>query len=1402
MALISLPITTLNNPLTRKCFALLLKVLNVIESSGFTLKKHVKEYDAGRKNMIERVLTILDAFAQYSILAEADRKILKTPSKRIKVETLQKKPQEQPKRKQESESEAFEHGFSLIKGDKMEQYNYFENVARYANFKDLLLKGLVLSGNLSMQHAFAEEIMAIYRSFKGKDPNHAHAVLIPYMVQTMVMETLEREVNCEQFYKLLCGMIKDSSKAELLRLPVNFKEEIKAISNYIKGHGVKENKSTDTDYVIIGLMDLLAALAEKFPEEKECVGQEYEIVREVLQECLFEFPKSGNRAKAFTSLPPKCKSQPARRAAFNLLSTLCCDSPKNLIQTLSYLTPIHANAAWRTKRISDWNIIPESGDKSTTGYVGLKNLGCICYMNSLLQQFYMIPSFRNDVLSVVDPKKETNPDENVLFQTQCLFSALTESVKQYYNPKIFCHALKDWEGKSINVLEQMDVDEFFNLFLDRLETSIKNTPQQDTIKKHFGGIFANQLLCKDCPHSSVREEPFLALNLQVKNKKSLQQCLESFVEGEMLQGSNAYHCEKCDKKVTTLKRTCIKRLPKHLICVLKRFDINYDTMQKFKINEYCEFPMKINMENYTEEGLARKDKEKEREKARKEGRDLDESTGKKEKEYPKEYYEYKLTGVVIHIGTADAGHYYSLIMDREKEGIPENERWYEFNDTMVDNYNPDEIKEDAFGGEERLGGVEGWKSLGKIRNAYLLFYERASTYEPPEDDDDESSDKVTVIKKQEKPQCPTETIIPTEIHKAIEAENIKYWYNKFMFHDDYFNFALNLALTWNSSENVLEKYPSKNVDYHLLNIKEDISKTHGFQSVKHIVPKEEKLSLSLEDSREASMSVAKYVLTVLLTTVCRSKAKESVPDFIDISKAYLNKHPKIAQWLLWQFSNGKVISEFLLESCEIEMRRAAVGLLYCAMLRAFVVECSVIVEADPEKSKLINFANCWFNQLPGCRKYTIHFEQFFQIISRLSFLGPEIRQSLLKMGALRRLLGFWSSDNETKWNDFSDVKYTENERPELGLPSAVDERFQSPFEELYAARREKLYQEAEPSYTFLLEAISLLLRSTGFNEKAIDSPYCMKGFQAGLEECVKSIVLSPKTINGLIADCRSNLANVALVQALVHISWENMEAKYAIIRGITLGMIQSEWDGLRKYFYFFKEMLRHKDSMQSVCTDMAQKELLTALFSAKKAYYATFYSIKFVLCLAQEVPLVAEWCNKNPDKWEWMFTWLENNPYPSFEHKETRPFRSPNQNVLALTRGTGIITAEEQATWKNITGGYVSHLDQLKKGLKLDIQEEIGSNETLYYEKFFNNQIVECNDLRAQSWDRSIVKRVLDEMLYLQPEHLSERYAEWVEVEANNIAKAGTHTVGKPTVEEGSKDPYSSDDSPLDDDLL
>jgi len=67
----------------------------------------------------------------------------------------------------------------------------------------------------------------------------------------------------------------------------------------------------------------------------------------------------------------------------------------------------------------------------------------------------------------------------------------------------------------------------------------------------------------------------------------------------MLEGDNAYHCNECNKKVNTLRRTCLKKLPNHLMMIMKRFEFDFDTMAKLKVNDYCEFPTKLNLEPFT-----------------------------------------------------------------------------------------------------------------------------------------------------------------------------------------------------------------------------------------------------------------------------------------------------------------------------------------------------------------------------------------------------------------------------------------------------------------------------------------------------------------------------------------------------------------------------------------------------------------------------------------------------------------------------------------------------------------------------------------------------------------------------------------------------------------------------------
>lgn len=109
--------------------------------------------------------------------------------------------------------------------------------------------------------------------------------------------------------------------------------------------------------------------------------------------------------------------------------------------------------------------------------------------------------------------------------------------------------------------------------------------------------------------------------------------------------------------------------------------------------------------------------------------------------YPAEYYQYDLSGIVVHSGTADSGHYYSFIKDHEH---PESGKWYELNDHIVRDFDPNDIPGETFGGDEiyTTYNMQQMKST-KWRNAYLLFYTR----KVPEDIQDSADEAETEASK-------------------------------------------------------------------------------------------------------------------------------------------------------------------------------------------------------------------------------------------------------------------------------------------------------------------------------------------------------------------------------------------------------------------------------------------------------------------------------------------------------------------------------------------------------------------------------------------------------------------------------------------------------------------------------
>ena len=88
----------------------------------------------------------------------------------------------------------------------------------------------------------------------------------------------------------------------------------------------------------------------------------------------------------------------------------------------------------------------------------------------------------------------------------------------------------------IDIHNQMDVEEFYSLLFDRLESQSMTESERKKLRSIYGGQLVQQIKSKECEHVSERLEPFSAIQCDINGKKTLQESLQAYVDGEVLEG--------------------------------------------------------------------------------------------------------------------------------------------------------------------------------------------------------------------------------------------------------------------------------------------------------------------------------------------------------------------------------------------------------------------------------------------------------------------------------------------------------------------------------------------------------------------------------------------------------------------------------------------------------------------------------------------------------------------------------------------------------------------------------------------------------------------------------------------------------------------------------------------------
>ncbi|XP_036316314.1 probable ubiquitin carboxyl-terminal hydrolase FAF-X isoform X8 [Pipistrellus kuhlii] len=1007
-------------------------------------------------------------------------------------------------------------------------------------------------------------------------------------------------------------------------------------------------------------------LAFQTPEKKYHIGCEKggaSLIKELIDD--FIFPASNVYLQYMRNgeLPaeqaiPVCSSPATINAGFELLVALAVGCVRNLKQIVESLTEMYyiGTAITTCEALTEWEYLPPVGPRPPKGFVGLKNAGATCYMNSVIQQLYMIPSIRNGILAIegtgsdvdddmsgdekqdnesnVDPrddvfgypqqfedkpalsKTEDRKEYNigVLRHLQVIFGHLAASRLQYYVPRGFWKQFRLW-GEPVNLREQHDALEFFNSLVDSLDEALKALGHPAMLSKVLGGSFADQKICQGCPHRYECEESFTTLNVDIRNHQNLLDSLEQYVKGDLLEGANAYHCEKCNKKVDTVKRLLIKKLPPVLAIQLKRFDYDWERECAIKFNDYFEFPRELDMEPYTVAGVAKLEGDSvtpESQLIQQNEQSESEAAGSTK---------YRLVGVLVHSGQASGGHYYSYIIQRN--GVDgERNRWYKFDDGDVTECKMDddeEMKNQCFGGEymgevfDHMMKRMSYRRQKRWWNAYILFYERLDTI-------DQGDELVRYISELAVTSRPRQIVMPSAIERSVRKQNVQFMHNRMQYSLEYFQFMKKL-LTCNGV--YLNPPPGQD----------------------HLLP----------EAEEITMISIQLAARFLFTTGFHTKkvVRGSASDWYDALCILLRHSKNVRFWfahnVLFNVSNR--FSEYLLECPSAEVRGAFAKLIvFIAHFSLQDGPCpSPFASPGPSSQAYDNLSlsdhllRAVLNLLRReVSEHGRHLQQYFNLFVMYANLGVAEKTQLLKLSV-----------------------------PATFMLVSLDEGPGPPIKYQYAELG-KLYSVV--SQLIRCCNVSSRMQSSINGNPPLPNPFGDPNLSQPIMPIQQNVadILFVRTsyVKKIIEDCSNSEETVKLLRFCC---WENPQFSSTVLSELLWQVAYSYTYELRPYLDLLLQILLIEDSWQTHRIHNALKGipddrdgLFDTIQRSKNHYQKRAYQcIKCMVALFSNCPVAYQILQGNGDlkrKWTWAVEWLgdelERRPYtgnPQYTYNNWSP---------------------------------------------------------------------------------------------------------------------------------------------------
>jgi len=312
------------------------------------------------------------------------------------------------------------------------------------------------------------------------------------------------------------------------------------------------------------------------------------------------------------------------------------------------------------------------------GLSGLANLGNTCYINSCIQILSHTYELNDFLENETYKKKIKNKYDSALLMEWDNLRKMLWKENAIISPNRFIKIIqKVAQIKGMDIFTgfaQNDLPEFLIFLIDcfhnslarEIKMTISGTTENEKDKiavqcyemiktmyskeyseiwNLFYGIHTSEIISlENNTRLNIHPEPYFMIDLPIPcniKEPTLIDCFNLYVEGEILEGENAWYNENTKQKENVKRKISFWSFPMILVIDLKRFNVKQNKLQNL-----VTFPLDdLDLSEYV--------------------------IG-----YKKNSYIYELYGVCNHSGGLLGGHYTSYVKNA-------NGKWYHFNDTSV-----------------------------------------------------------------------------------------------------------------------------------------------------------------------------------------------------------------------------------------------------------------------------------------------------------------------------------------------------------------------------------------------------------------------------------------------------------------------------------------------------------------------------------------------------------------------------------------------------------------------------------------------------------------------------------------------------------------------------------------------